>query len=437
MNEVTKVHLGRQAFAISAEAHRDLQHYLNTIRKYVSEESVITEIELRMAELLNEHGVSGEKVVLPADVSFLKEQLGDPKDFADEAEPEPATDKPADSPKRLFRDTDNAMLAGVAAGLANYFGVDVLIIRLLFVIATFTGGWGILIYIVLWLLVPEAKTPSDRLQMAGKSVNIDSLREVVERADVKGAAQRANKSLAGPVNKAFRVILQIIGVCLVALGLALLLSLIAGGSYLSLHSGNIIQDGIFPVGLKEHLVVYIAAGVGAVISIFIVLFGMALFRRKWPIHTWITGMLVGLLFAGLAVGGALSADVAPQIRDRYNSHIHTVVYTVQPFTEVNLDNAAGDIRYQWSPKYSVSVQYWGNSNISTVKTSVKNGVLYIDTSRLDHSHDSGCRDACIPINYDPTVIIYSPETPAATYPDLQSTPALPSPTPPSILKLKG
>jgi len=434
MNEVTKIHLGRTAFPISADAHRELRNYLDAIKKHVSDESVVGEIELRMAELLSERGVSGDKVVLPADVDFLKEQLGDPKDFADEDVPEAADEKPTDTPKRLFRDTDDAMLAGVASGLASYFGLEVVLIRILFIATAFMSGTGILIYILLWLLVPEAKTPSDRLQMAGKPVTIDSLKEVVERADVKGAAARANKSLAGPVNTAFKAILQIIGVGLVVLGLALLLSLFAGGAYTFLRSGAVVQDGIFPVGLKEHLVVYLAAGVGVIVSLFIVLFGMALFQRKWPIRPWITGILVGLLFAGLAAGGALAADVVPQVRNRYNSHIHTVSYSVQPFTKVNLDNASGNIQYQWSPTYSVSVRYWDNPNTSTVKTHVSGSVLYIDTQQLDHSLENGCQGSCIPINYEPVITISSPQTPTAVYPGLPDAPALPSPTPPSPFK---
>ena len=189
MNEVTKIHLGRQAFTISVDAHHELKKYLEDIQKQVGEKDVVDEIELRMAELLAEHGVSGDKVVLSSDVEFLKKQLGSPADFIEE-ESETYTTTPRQlETKRLFRDTDNAVVAGVAAGLAQYFGVDVPLVRILFIIATVaTFGWGILLYIALWLLVPEAKTSSDRLQMAGKPINVDSLKEIVERADVKGAA---------------------------------------------------------------------------------------------------------------------------------------------------------------------------------------------------------------------------------------------------------
>src|SRR6266404_410644 len=209
MNEVTKIHLGRQAFTISAAAHKALRSYLDAIEKQVGDKDVVEEVELRMAELLTERGIKGEKVVLMKDIDFLKEHLGNPKDFKEDGD-EVASEEP--STKRLFRDTDNGMIAGVAGGLAKYFGVDVLLIRILFVIGTIAWGGGILLYIVLWLLVPEAKTSSERLQMAGKPVTVDSLKEVVERADVKGAAHRANNSIAGPINSFFGFVLKIVGI---------------------------------------------------------------------------------------------------------------------------------------------------------------------------------------------------------------------------------
>src|SRR5438270_6786289 len=104
MNEVTKVHLGRQAFTISVAAHKELRAYLDAIAKQVNDADVVSEVELRMAELLSERGVSGDKVVLPADVTYIKEQLGSPDDFSDTdstADPAKTADK---NTKRLFRD---------------------------------------------------------------------------------------------------------------------------------------------------------------------------------------------------------------------------------------------------------------------------------------------------------------------------------------------
>jgi len=199
MNEVTKIHLGRQAFTISITAQKELRAYLDAIERQVEDKDVAEEVELRMAELLAEHGIHGNKVVLPKDVDFLKKQLGNPKDFKEDSESETSVEK-SDESKRLFRDTQNGMVAGVAAGLAAYLGLDVILVRILFVLGTIAWGTGLLVYILLWLLVPEAKTSSDRLRMVGKSVTVENLKEVVGRADVRGAAKRANGTVAPVIN---------------------------------------------------------------------------------------------------------------------------------------------------------------------------------------------------------------------------------------------
>src|SRR4051812_22489220 len=113
MNEVTKIHLGRQAFSISVAAHKALRAYLDAIEKQVGDKDVVDEVELRMAELLAEHGVHGNKVVLPKDIDFLKKQLGSPKDFKDEDSQDDSGATNGDT-KKLFRDTENGMIAGVA-----------------------------------------------------------------------------------------------------------------------------------------------------------------------------------------------------------------------------------------------------------------------------------------------------------------------------------
>ena len=416
MNEVTKIHLGRQAFTISVAAHKTLRAYLDAISKQVGDNDVVDEVELRMAELLAEHGVSGEKVVLVKDVDYLKKQLGDPKDFKEnDDETTTTTDKTSDS-KRLFRDTDNAMLAGVAAGLAKYFGLSVVLIRILFIIGTIAWGGGILVYIVLWLLVPEAKTSSEKLQMAGKPVTVDSLKEVVERADVKGAARRANNSIAGPINTFFAIVLKIIGIAFILFGLSALFGLIAGETYVLLHNAQLVQDNIFPIGFREHLLLHIAIAVAALISLFIILFGLAIFRRKWPIRTWITGILIGLLFIGMAAGGALAADTVPRVRDRYNSNIHTSLRQLKPFTNISYSgpNEGIDISYQISDKYTAALKYYDNPDISNLKTNVSNGTLTIDTSKFDwHRH---CNALCLPPTYNMEIIISSPDQPQLDWP---------------------
>jgi phage shock protein PspC (stress-responsive transcriptional regulator) len=412
MNEVTKIHLGRQSFSISVEAQRSLRRYLDAIEKQVKDKGVVDEIELRMAELLAEHGVSGDKVILPADINYLKGQLGDPKDFKeDDSDTSAEAALPIDN-KRLFRDTDHAMIAGVASGLAAYFGIDVLLIRILFVAGTIAWGGGILLYILLWLLIPEAKSGSDRLQMAGKAVTVESLKEVVERADVKAAARRANKSIASPINALFNVVVKLAGIALTLTGLSLLVGLLASTVFLLVH-GNIVLDNLFPIGFKEHMLVYLSAFAAALMAIFVVLFGMAVFKRKWPIRLWLTGVLVGLTVMGVIGSAALAADTVPRVRDRYNAHFRTFVKNVQPYGQVNVIGPAS-IDSRASDKYYVTVRYYDQSDPSKIKISVKNNILLIDTSQ--YQWDRQCASVCIPNHYDLEVTVYSPNPSQIFYP---------------------
>lgn len=414
MNEVTKIHLGRQPFNISVAAHKALRSYLDGIGRQVGDEEVVEEVEMRMAELLAEHGITGDKVVLMKDVDYLKQQLGDPKDFKEDDEATPSG-QPSDA-KRLFRDTDSAMVAGVAAGLGKYFGLDVLLIRILFVVGTFAWGGGLLIYILLWLLVPEARTSSEKLQMIGKPVTVGSLKEVVERADVKGAATRANRTISGPINSFFDLVVKLIGIGFILVGLTAIFGLIAAITYLLLHAGNLVQDNLFPVGLREHLLLDVGLAVATLISVFVVLVGLAIFRRKWPIRTWITGLLVSLLFIGLATGGALAADTVPRVRDRYNTNVHTVTRSLPAFTQVTVDGDSAETIFQYSQSYSVSLRYYESVDPSKIKTTVANGNLVIDSRGFDWRNHCGAA-LCLPKELNMQVTVYSPNAPSVGFKD--------------------
>ena len=106
--------------------------------------------------------------------------MGEPQDFADGEAPETVdtAETNANKPtKRLMRDPDNAILGGVCAGIAAYWGINPLWVRLLFIFSPFiTFGTSLLIYIVLWISMPEAQTAAEKLQMRGEEVTLDSLK---------------------------------------------------------------------------------------------------------------------------------------------------------------------------------------------------------------------------------------------------------------------
>ena len=82
--------------------------------------------------------------------------------------------------KRYYRDSDEKVLGGVAMGVANYFGVDVSLVRILFLISIFFGGFGVLIYFILWFITPEATTVGEKMSMKGYSVTLENIEKYVE-----------------------------------------------------------------------------------------------------------------------------------------------------------------------------------------------------------------------------------------------------------------
>ena len=407
MNEITRIHLGRQPFTIAVDAHTTLKAYMAAIRKEVRDPDVMDEVELRMAELLNERGISNEKVILAKDVAFLQEQLGKPSDFSDdttETEQDTAGEQPT---KRLFRDTDNALLAGVSAGLANYFGIDAVIVRILFVVITlFSGGAGIFVYLVLWLLVPAAETSSEKLQMRGLPVTVEALKKSLSNADVAGTARRANSTFLRFIDGAFKVVLKLFGIGLIVASMAAIFTLVVVKIYMMLHHGQLFEENLFPVGEREQWLANFGLIFGALLSVFGVLVGLTVVRRKWPLRAWATIPLTGLLLVAFVATTALSADVGPRVQARYQAGMHTTaIKDVAPFNKVVSDGKI-DIEYVPATSPAVTLRYYDTPDISKIKFSVENNVLTIDASRFDQ--DRHCDMLCIFPRYNLVVQVATP-----------------------------
>ena len=82
--------------------------------------------------------------------------------------------------KRLFRDSENSVLGGVASGVGSFFGIDINLVRLLFVVFTFTGGVGFVIYLIIWFITPEAKSITERMQMKGEPITLSNIEQKIK-----------------------------------------------------------------------------------------------------------------------------------------------------------------------------------------------------------------------------------------------------------------
>ena len=230
MKEITRIHLAKTPFSAEIDAKKSLEKYLNSIQKNMhAEPEAMQEIEARMVELLAERGVSKDGVISHDDVLAVQKQMGEPHDFSDDAseaideiEDKDIDDKPA---KQLMRDLDNAIIGGVCAGVAAYFNINPLWVRLIAIISPFmTFGTAVLIYMVMWLSMPPARTASDKLRMRGEPVTLASLK----KAAVDEASAMTDGGGATVIAKIFR---YSSGALIFLMTLAVLFGLIVGGAF--------------------------------------------------------------------------------------------------------------------------------------------------------------------------------------------------------------
>lgn len=191
MKAVMNVGIGGRSFVMEEDAYAKLKRYLNQFKTHtkmgIQTKEVMDDLEERIAELFSERLNSFQDVVNMGMVNNVINQLGMPdgEPFVDNhentsgynfrQEPNDFFNGPAPV-RRLYRDTINKSIGGVCSGLAIYFGIDALLLRILFVIAFFMGSAGFWVYIILWIAVPLARTPAQKCEMYGLPITAENLR---------------------------------------------------------------------------------------------------------------------------------------------------------------------------------------------------------------------------------------------------------------------
>lgn len=190
MNKTTSINLGGFFFHIDEDAYNKLSSYLQAVKRSLSPEGrdeIIKDIESRIAELAQEKLGTTKQVISLADVDAIISIMGQPEDYKiDDNEPTKATyqstqDYTYYTSKKLYRDKDNALLGGVIAGLSHYFGVEAIWLRIIFILSMFLSfGTTVVVYFLLWILLPEAITTSQKLEMKGQPITISNIEKKVK-----------------------------------------------------------------------------------------------------------------------------------------------------------------------------------------------------------------------------------------------------------------
>jgi len=243
-------------FHIDEEAYNKMRKYLESVKRSFANtagsDEIIADIEARIAELFHEKLENERQVITQKEVDDVIAIMGQPEDYmVDEEifedEPKAKNSASKDRVKKLYRDTEKKYVAGVSSGLAHYFGIDPLWIRLLWIFLTiFTWGGFIFIYGLLWILIPEATTTAQKLDMSGETVNISNIERKVKEGfdDVADRVKSVDYEKVGNTVKKggktifdtfgdivmflFKILGKFIGILLVIIGASTLIGLFVG-----------------------------------------------------------------------------------------------------------------------------------------------------------------------------------------------------------------
>jgi phage shock protein PspC (stress-responsive transcriptional regulator) len=182
MKKVLNIGIGGRSFTIDDDAYRRLDDYLNQFRQKAQmgcqTKEVMDELEMRIADIFTESLTSTNEVVNLLLVSKVISQLGMPDgstcDPSFNANKYNNTEqKPV---KKYYRDSDSKVIGGVAGGLAVYLDIDVVLVRILFVVAIIFGSLGFWVYLIIWIVAPMAVTASQKCELRGLPITAENLR---------------------------------------------------------------------------------------------------------------------------------------------------------------------------------------------------------------------------------------------------------------------
>lgn len=198
MKKIININLSSRLIPIEDSAYELLRQYLDSLKRYFSQEEgadeIVGDIESRIAEVFQDKIKKGAHCITDEDVIEIKASMGTPEQFGEEQaangnasthQSQQQNQQYAFDPyirprKRFYRDTDNKIIGGVCSGLAAYFRIDPVVLRILFVVTALFWGGGILIYLILWFATPEAASTAEKLEMRGERVDVNNIKATVQ-----------------------------------------------------------------------------------------------------------------------------------------------------------------------------------------------------------------------------------------------------------------
>lgn len=420
MNKTISINIGGFNFNIDEDAYEKLRFYLDSIRKNYKvpeEEEIMSDIEAGIAEKFTAM-VSGQKqsisvaqvdeiIKIMGTVEEITEEDAD-ADNMDEAKETETNSK--ETSKRLYRDSDDVVIAGVASGLAAYFGIDPVFIRLLFVLTLFADGIGLLVYLIFWLIMPKAQTSTQKLSMRGKPINISEISQAVkEKSKMIGnesveAVKRLRQSSAwyrilnfpiriieitfSFIKRLFRIFWPItavfFGIIFIAGAFAAIIgfSIVLGYALLNINSPYIMSD--LPLADLASNPLYYAFAISAYLvalipTILFLFFGTTLFLRKNTFKPAMLGILAGMWMLAVVISATVAGNLVPQFKARIDeiNQAETITknFDYKDFQKIYLSGNL-DIKIKNGDKYSIALT-GRNKDLDRLSFNIEDGQLQI------------------------------------------------------------
>ena len=392
MKKTLTINLNGSVFHIDEDAFQRLNNYLNAVDKHfpnTEDKEILRDIEARVSELFSEK-LTNRNVVEIADVEEVINILGEPNLFGEanetseeqqkneQREKQQTTKKSA---RKLYRDTDKQVFGGVLAGLAAYFGFDVVWLRILLVVCVFIGfGSPILIYIIAWLIMPEAKTAAQKLEMRGEEVTVDSIKNFFESEQFRENANRVGSKFSEIFLIFVKIFIVIFGVSAAIVGFFIILGMAIGAIALILTGSWVV----FNAGIIFHLIFWSSIAFLILIpAIGMFIGGLRLIKNRqnpqdmqqkrsgifgWAmLAVWVVSLL-------LLITCAIQGDNLGHF-ERFSETV-TESRNISTFNAVEIGNGI-DVEFVNSDSAFVDISAQKNFIKNRVQCEVKNGVLYI------------------------------------------------------------
>ena len=347
MEKTIIINIGNTIIHIEESAYELLKAYLNEVKQHFANHAddleIVTDIENRIAELLFEQlEEQKNQVVDTANVNFVIAQMGRVQDFdmAEEGEEEPVVNTAYQyqiTDKKLYRDMDERVIAGVCAGIAHYLNFEARWIRIAAILSVFIGGSGLLVYALLWIIMPKAKSRIEKMEMKGEPANLqgfqknldEELLAVKERlTEVNKHAQPLITKFGNFVGEFFewlgrfmagtgKVIFKIIAIFIVVFGVLFLLALIIGtAAFQGFWDASIYE--FFPFSIinegNRGVILFSAFIVCFIPILALVLFSIRVAFSKQAINKTLSFALLIIWLAGAATVGYQAAKISSEFK---------------------------------------------------------------------------------------------------------------------------